>query len=74
MIELTTPISEEQIRELKVGDEVGITGIVFTEGRIRRPRNGFAAAHVQMPVRAHHEPVDAGLKTLQERPHCALPC
>ena len=30
MIELTTPISEEQIRELKVGDEVGITGIVFT--------------------------------------------
>ena len=30
MIELTTPISKEQIRELKVGDEVGITGIVFT--------------------------------------------
>ena len=30
MIELTTPISEEQIRKLKVGDEVGITGIVFT--------------------------------------------
>ena len=30
MNELTTPISEEQIRELKVGDEVGITGIVFT--------------------------------------------
>ena len=30
MIALTTPISEEQIRELKVGDEVGITGIVFT--------------------------------------------
>jgi len=30
MIELTTPISEEQIRELKVGDEVGITGIVYT--------------------------------------------
>tara|TARA_Y100000588_G_scaffold171271_2_gene185175 strand:+ start:11779 stop:12354 length:576 start_codon:yes stop_codon:yes gene_type:complete len=30
MIELTTPISEEQIRALKVGDEVGISGIVFT--------------------------------------------
>jgi len=30
MIELTTPISEEQIRELKVGDEVGISGVVFT--------------------------------------------
>ena len=30
MIELTTPISKEQIRELKVGDEVGITGTVFT--------------------------------------------
>jgi fumarate hydratase class I len=30
MIELTTPISEEQIRGLKVGDEVGITGVVFT--------------------------------------------
>jgi fumarate hydratase class I len=30
MIELTTPISEEQIRELKVGDEVGITGVIFT--------------------------------------------
>jgi fumarate hydratase class I len=30
MIELTTPISEEQIRELKVGDEVGISGVIFT--------------------------------------------
>ena len=30
MIILKTPISEEQIRSLKVGDEVGITGIVFT--------------------------------------------
>ena len=30
MIELTTPISKEQIRELKVGDEVGITGTLFT--------------------------------------------
>ena len=30
MIELTTPISEERIRELKVGDEVGISGVVFT--------------------------------------------
>ncbi len=30
MIVLTTPISEEQIRELKVGDEVGITGVIFT--------------------------------------------
>ena len=30
MIELTTPISEEQIRGLKVGDEVGITGVIFT--------------------------------------------
>jgi len=30
MIELTTPISEEQIRGLKVGDEVGISGVVFT--------------------------------------------
>ena len=30
MIELTTPISKEQIRELKVGDEVGITGVIFT--------------------------------------------
>ena len=31
MIELTTPISEEQIRGLKVGDEVGISGVVFTD-------------------------------------------
>lgn len=30
MIKLTTPISEEQIRGLKVGDEVGITGVIFT--------------------------------------------
>ena len=30
MIELTTPISEEQIRGLKMGDEVGISGVVFT--------------------------------------------
>ncbi|SVC00111.1 uncharacterized protein METZ01_LOCUS252965 [marine metagenome] len=30
MIELTTPITEEQIRELKVGDEVGISGVIFT--------------------------------------------
>jgi fumarate hydratase class I len=30
MIELTTPISEKQIRELKVGDEVGISGVMFT--------------------------------------------
>lgn len=30
MMEIRTPISEDQIRELKVGDEVGITGIVFT--------------------------------------------
>ncbi len=30
MIELKTPISEEQIRGLKVGDEVGISGVVFT--------------------------------------------
>lgn len=30
MIELTTPFSEEKIRALKVGDEVSITGIVFT--------------------------------------------
>jgi fumarate hydratase subunit beta len=30
MISLTTPISEAAIRALKVGDEVGITGTVFT--------------------------------------------
>ena len=30
MIELTTPITEEQIRELKVGDEVGLSGVIFT--------------------------------------------
>ena len=30
MIELTTPISEEQIRGLKVGNEVGISGVIFT--------------------------------------------
>ena len=30
MIELTTPISEEQIRTLKVGDSVAISGVVFT--------------------------------------------
>ena len=30
MIELTTPISEEQIRALKVGDSVAISGVVFT--------------------------------------------
>lgn len=30
MIQLTTPISEDQIRSLKVGDEVSISGIVFT--------------------------------------------
>jgi tartrate dehydratase beta subunit/fumarate hydratase class I family protein len=30
MIPLTTPISEETIRSLKVGDEVSISGLVFT--------------------------------------------
>jgi len=30
MIKLTTPVSEEAIRKLKVGDEVLITGTVFT--------------------------------------------
>ena len=30
MIQLTTPISEATARSLKVGDEVGITGVLFT--------------------------------------------
>src|SRR6266498_4350024 len=30
MITLTTPVSEETIRKLKVGDEVLITGTIFT--------------------------------------------
>ena len=30
MIELTTPITEEQVRGLKVGDQVSISGEVFT--------------------------------------------
>ncbi len=30
MISLTTPFTEEKIRALKVGDEVGLSGIVFT--------------------------------------------
>lgn len=30
MIQLTTPISEKIARRLKVGDEVGITGVLFT--------------------------------------------
>jgi fumarate hydratase class I len=30
MIQLTTPISEKTARSLKVGDEVGITGVLFT--------------------------------------------
>lgn len=30
MIQLTTPVSKETIRQLKVGDEVGITGVLFT--------------------------------------------
>ena len=30
MIPLTTPVSEALIRSLKVGDEVGITGVLFT--------------------------------------------
>ncbi len=30
MIELTTPISEQDIRRLHVGDQVGITGIIYT--------------------------------------------
>jgi tartrate dehydratase beta subunit/fumarate hydratase class I family protein len=30
MIKLTTPISEAAIRSLKVGDEVQITGTIFT--------------------------------------------
>ena len=30
MIELTTPISEEQIRALKVGDSVALSGVVYT--------------------------------------------
>src|SRR5215831_2063956 len=30
MIELTTPISKTTVRRLKVGDEVGITGMLFT--------------------------------------------
>lgn len=30
MITLTTPLSEQTVRSLKVGDEVGITGTIFT--------------------------------------------
>ena len=30
MIDLTTPVSEAAVRALKVGDEVGITGTVYT--------------------------------------------
>ena len=30
MTELTTPITEEQVRGLKVGDQVSISGVVFT--------------------------------------------
>lgn len=30
MIELTTPITEEQVRDLKVGDQVSISGVVYT--------------------------------------------
>ena len=30
MIPLTTPVSESAIRALKVGDEVAITGVLFT--------------------------------------------
>ena len=30
MIQLTTPVSEADVRSLKVGDEVAITGTVFT--------------------------------------------
>ena len=30
MIELTTPITEEQVRGLKVGDQVSISGVVYT--------------------------------------------
>jgi len=30
MISLTAPFTDEKIRSLKVGDEVGITGVVFT--------------------------------------------
>jgi fumarate hydratase class I len=30
MIQLTTPITEETIRTLKVGDEVAVTGVLFT--------------------------------------------
>src|SRR6188474_247781 len=30
MIELSVPFSEEKIRNLKVGDEVALTGVVFT--------------------------------------------
>jgi tartrate/fumarate subfamily iron-sulfur-dependent hydro-lyase beta chain len=30
MIQLATPISEANIRALKVGDEVGVTGVLFT--------------------------------------------
>ncbi len=30
MIQLTTPISEETARQLRVGDEAGITGVLFT--------------------------------------------
>ena len=39
MINLTLPISEEEIRKLKVGDEVSITGVMVT---------GRDAAHVWM--------------------------
>ena len=30
MTELTTPITEEQVRGLKVGDQVSISGVIFT--------------------------------------------
>jgi tartrate dehydratase beta subunit/fumarate hydratase class I family protein len=40
MIRLQTPISETAIRALKVGDEVLISGVVFTGRGTRRLQTG----------------------------------
>jgi tartrate dehydratase beta subunit/fumarate hydratase class I family protein len=43
MIKLSFPFSEEKIRALKVGDEVLISGIVFT-GRVRGACQNLSSA------------------------------
>jgi len=61
MITLTTPVSEAAVRALKVGDEVGITGTLFT---------GRDAVHKYLHEQGNWKCVAAGPTTsIREEPY-----